>query len=676
MLDVLRDKPRRTAGVLLLITLIGAIYLSVILSMTLDQNNGNLGAVLDDTWIHVRFADSISQGEGLSYNEGTVTTGATSPLWVLLLAGAYRITGPDIYQQVDLAIGMSAIGFFMAAWAITGLGWWATRNVWIGLGAGLITVLTGRFLWMGLAGMEITTFTTLTILALWSHAYDVRERLALGWRTGILAALATLARPEAYLLMILIGLDSFVVQTWRDFDTREARLQHVLQCWRGCAAYVILAGSYPLTSLLISGHPLPNTFRVKSALGREFPDLPHAYLWAPNNEHGPILIALAAIGLFYMLWKSREKQSPHLLWASWATLFVLGVLMLGSQRFVVNNSRYVAPAIPFHALLAMTGIWAGYEWLTTRFTSGVLKYAPHITSAVLIVLVLLRGYDNASGIPNNVKQLRQMHLGVAEWVIENTNDDALIALNDVGAIVHVSDRKVLDLEGLVSEDVIEATKGTEDYTCEHDLQLARLMLQQKPSVVAVFPWFYPCLTSWDGALQPQTVYSITGSTVIAGGEMIVYRPQWENWPVLDSIEDGATEVDANFENRIKLTAYDTEWVDQGLLVTLWWDVGQDIDENYHVFVHLYDANGEFIAQHDSRPQNNQFETGWWRDGDIVKDRHLIELEDATDREQDRLQVRIGLYRFDDLTRLQRTDENAGFPDMIQLPVVLELGIIG
>lgn len=669
MFDILRENPRLTTGVLLFITLIGAIYLGVIMSMTLQQNDGNLGALLDDTWIHVRFADSISQGEGLSYNEGTVTTGATSPLWVLLLAGVYSITRPDVYQEVDLAIAMSAIGYFAAAWSITGLGWWATRNVWIGLGAGLITVLTGRFLWMGLAGMEITTFTTLTILAIWSHAYDVRERLPLGWRTGILAALATLARPEAYLLMILIGIDSFVVQTWRDFDDRQARKQHILRGWRGSIAYIILAGSYPLTSLLISGHPLPNTFRVKSALGREFPDLPHAYLWAPNNEHGPILIALAAVGLIYWLWRSRQRQSPHLLWASWATLFVLGVLMLGSQRFVVNNSRYVAPSIPFHGLLAISGIWAIYEVLKTRLTMGWLKYLPHMASAALIVLVLMRGYDNASGIPSNVSQLRQMHLGVAEWVIDNTSEDALIALNDVGAIIHVSGRKVLDMEGLVSKEVIEATEGTEDYTCEHDLQLARLMLEQKPSVVAVFPWFYPCLTSWDGALQPETVYSITGSTVIAGGEMVVYRPQWQNWPVLDTFDDEASEVEAHYANGITLAAYDTEWVDGNLMVTLWWDVGQDISENYHVFVHLYDKNGEFIDQHDSRPQNNQFETWWWRAGDLVRDGHRIDLDDANVIEQDGLQVRIGLYRFDDLTRLLRTDEEAEFPDMIQLPVL-------
>lgn len=671
MFDILREHPRHTAGVLLFTTLIGAIYLSVILSMTLEQNDGNLGTVLDDTWIHVRFADSISGGEGLSYNDNTVTTGATSPLWVLLLAGVYSVTNPDVYQQVDIAIAMSAIGYFLAVWSITGLGWWATRNIWIGLGAGLITALTGRFLWMGLAGMEITTFTMLTILALWSHAYDIRERLPLGWRTGILAALSTLARPEAYLLMTLIGLDSFVVQTWRDFDESEARKQHILNGWRGCAAYIVLAGSYPLTSLLISGHPLPNTFRVKSALGREFPDLPHAYLWAPNNEHGPILIALAAIGLIYLLWQSRQRQSPHLLWASWATLFVLGVLMLGSQRFVVNNSRYVAPSIPFHALLAMSGIWAIYELLKTRFSIDWLKYVPHVAGVALVIIVFLRGYDNARGVPNNVKQLRQMHIGVAEWVINNTREDATIALNDVGAIVHISDRRVLDLEGLVSEEVIEATAGTADYTCEHDLQLARLMLKEKPAIVAVFPWFYPCLTGWDGALQPETVFSITGGTVIAGGEMIVYTPQWQNWPVLDSVSKEAIRIDAHYQNGITLAAYQTEQVDNGLLVTFWWEVGQDISENYHVFVHLYDADGEFIDQHDSRPQNNQFETWWWRSGDIVRDSHLIDLDDMSVLQQDGLEIRVGLYRFDDLTRLLRTDSDAELPDMVQLSVLGE-----
>ena len=41
---------------------------------------------LDDSYIHLAYARSLRLGQGLSYNPHDWETGATSPLWVLLLA--------------------------------------------------------------------------------------------------------------------------------------------------------------------------------------------------------------------------------------------------------------------------------------------------------------------------------------------------------------------------------------------------------------------------------------------------------------------------------------------------------------------------------------------------------------------------------------------------------------
>jgi hypothetical protein len=525
-------------------------------------------------------------------------------------------------------------------------------------------------------------------LALWSHAYDVRERRPFGWCTGILCALATLGRPEAYLLAALIGFDAFLIQPYRDYNhetgvNRETFKRHVVAGWRGILAYVLLAGWYPLTSLLVSGHPLPNTFRAKSMLGREWPDLPHAFFWAPNNEHGPVLIALAGIGLIALLWNVRQKRNTDLIWSLWPVLFVLGVLFTGPERFVINNSRYVAPAIPFHALLAVIGIAAVYQVLIERWpTMRRVAYYQAVPVALAVLLasgVYFRGEDNAREAWRGVQQIRVMHIAVGEWMRANTAPDDLIALNDVGAIVHVSGREVLDLEGLVSPEVIEATRDTDDETCPHDLQLARLMLEERPAVMAVFPWFYPCLTSWDGALQALTVYRITGRTVIAGGEMVIYRPVWEQWPMLPAVSDDATPVGTPFQEGITLAAYESRLVDNGLEVTLWWENEGVHAYDYHVFVHLIDRDGNILDQHDSQPQNDRFRFSWWRPGDIIRDTHVIQFDDPGLAEQlnaTDYQLQIGIYRFEDGTRLQRLDPNPPFPDLIRLPIFTRQAIFG
>ncbi|MEQ8674641.1 MAG: hypothetical protein RLP44_16395 [Aggregatilineales bacterium] len=676
MFDIFRENPRKTLLILLIPALIACVHLALVMRYTMAQNDGNIGALLDDTWIHVRFADHIARGEGLSYNDGVLTTGATSPLWVLTLAGAFAVLNPPIMEQVNVAIMLSAIGHVFAVLAITGFGWWLTRREWVGLLAGILTALTGRFIWMGLSGMEITTFTLLCILALWSHTSDVRQNRAFGWRTGILTALATLARPEGYLLAVLIGGDAFVLSPLILRLKPADWIARVRAGWRGILAYILLAGSYPLASMLISGYPLPNTFRVKSKLGEEFPDLPRAFFWQMDGDYSLIVTVIMTLGFVFLLWlawrslqawrvsPSQENAPMPLVVPLWAVLFVLGVLFLGADRFVVNNSRYVAPAIPFHALFAAIAVWGVVQLLTARrvlmlspslrsgegFREGIIG----VLSAILMGVVLITGLPQGAQVANDVSQLRKMHVAAGFWFIDATDPDDTIALNDVGAIVHISGRRVLDLEGLVSEEVIDATADANDYTCAHDLQLMRLMLKEPPALIGVFPWFYPCMTAWEGALQPLNVFTITGQTVIAGGELVVYVPVWENWAVQAIIPDEVTRLDASYEEGITLGGYTLDETDAGLNVSLWWQVSATPTQDYNISVHLIDENGDILAQGDGAPQNGQFFTSLWRAGDIIRDTHLIPLEAGLPAEA--TGIRIGIYTLDgSRPPLRRTD---------------------
>lgn len=679
----MKENPRRAALVLLPVALVALAYLLYTVHLTLNENSGHVGALLDDTWIHVRFADKIAHGDGLSYNGTTLTAGATSPLWVLILAAIYAVTNPPLMTQVDIAIALSAIWHILSVLAITGFGWWLTRRKWVGIIAGLFTALTGRYLWMSLAGMETTAFATLCIMALWSHLHDVRSGHAFNWATGLWAGLATLARPEAYLLAVLIGLDGFLFISFLEKASPRATLQKIKSAWRGLLAYLLLAGSYPLVCMLIDGHPLPNTFRAKSFLGKEWPKLPHDFFWTPLKDQGWLLVTLAIIGTGWLIWQARRREGFGLAYPLWPIAFVLGVLFLGSQRYWINHGRYVSPAIPFHALAAALGILALVQILQNdrlrvlhlpqKFTQMGL---PALLALIVAGMVFERGFYNADQVANDVGQLRKMHVAAGYWFKDHTTPNQMIALNDVGAIVHISDRRVLDLEGLVSPEVIDATRNTEHKTCPYDLELARLMLKEPPALIGVFPWFYPCLTSWPGALQPFTVFAISGPTVIAGGEMVVYWPVWENWPILVVAPDDALPIHAHFQDGVELLSYRAEKTAEGLKVTLWWQAHDQPKADYHIFVHLVGADGSQISQHDSQPQNDQFHMTWWRSGDIIRDEHIIPLTDTSILNQADLSLRIGVYRYPEGTRLLRTDAQPDHSDFSQIPLVLNQKIFG
>ena len=67
---------------------------------------GELGLALDDSWIHMVFARNLSAGDGYSFNPGQPVSGSTSPLWTLLLALFFIVTGPTLWTAKILGMAL------------------------------------------------------------------------------------------------------------------------------------------------------------------------------------------------------------------------------------------------------------------------------------------------------------------------------------------------------------------------------------------------------------------------------------------------------------------------------------------------------------------------------------------------------------------------------------------
>jgi 4-amino-4-deoxy-L-arabinose transferase-like glycosyltransferase len=81
--------------------------------------------------------------------------------------------------------------------------------------------------------------------------------------------------------------------------------------------------------------------------------------------------------------------------------------------------------------------------------------------------------------------------------------------------------------------------------------------------------------------------------------------------------------------QIDLLGYDfdtkTLLADSQIQVRLVWRAVSQLDADYTVFVHLLDAQGNIIAQHDSQPQGNYAPTSLWFVGEGVEDIHPLQL---------------------------------------------------
>jgi hypothetical protein len=62
-----------------------------------------------------------------------------------------------------------------------------------------------------------------------------------------------------------------------------------------------------------------------------------------------------------------------------------------------------------------------------------------------------------------------------------------------------------------------------------------------------------------------------------------------------------------------------------LRVTFYWQALSELQQDYTLFVHLFNASGELVSQTDSPPQAGRFHTHWWEVGEIIPDTKYLPL---------------------------------------------------
>jgi hypothetical protein len=100
---------------------------------------------------------------------------------------------------------------------------------------------------------------------------------------------------------------------------------------------------------------------------------------------------------------------------------------------------------------------------------------------------------------------------------------------------------------------------------------------------------------------------------------------------------------------------------EDLKVTLYWSALTAISENYTVFVHVLDREGQLVAQQDRQPKEGLAPTSIWQEGVVVEDEYQLSIPSGSAGEQHRVQV--GMYNLDTMERLPAFDaDGSRLPD--------------
>jgi hypothetical protein len=173
-----------------------------------------------------------------------------------------------------------------------------------------------------------------------------------------------------------------------------------------------------------------------------------------------------------------------------------------------QHGRYVMPAMPVYFIWGLAGVALLLERPAPALVRRLLGRAWLISIAVVLGLFYILG---ANAYHNDIAVIEGEMVATARWVRSNTPPSALIAAHDIGALGYFAERRLLDLAGLVSPEVIPFIRD--------EARLAAYLDERQADYLITFPGWYPSLVS-----QAQPVYISPGMASPAqGGEnMVVY----------------------------------------------------------------------------------------------------------------------------------------------------------
>jgi hypothetical protein len=483
---------------------------------------GGLGFPLDDSWIHLQFARNLAHGAGLAYNPGTFVTGSTAPLWTALLAVLFTLPGSVLLWTQLLGVVLYLAGID-ATWRLS-------RE--LGLSEGLsalaaaLTLATSWLVWSALSGMEIPLFI---LLSLWGMILHLRER-ADPRRPPLspaVLAVAVLARPEGVLLLLLAFLDRLL--TFEDDPAGATRWRRpsprVLLTGAGLAVCAV-AGSF-LFYGWAGGSVLPTTYAAKG--GGEVRHLLPDFRYLSNvlglffrpQPWATLLAAGGAIALVGRLGTPRDRGLLPALWLFGLPL-AYSLLTPGPTKMLGNFGRYYFPLFPMLIVLAVLAL----EPLACLRLARPLRIALCAlgTAALLAptIAVLIQG---ERFYVQNVANVQESDVAIAGWLATHVSPDAVLAVNDIGAIKYLLPNRIVDLASIATPEIgREVSRAVAAGTPWPDAMMAAVE-RRHPDYIVIFPSWFPTLAR-DPRFRAVYTLPIQGNVTMGGNEIVVYATPW------------------------------------------------------------------------------------------------------------------------------------------------------
>ena len=305
----------------------------------------------------------------------------------------------------------------------------------------------------------------------------------------------------------------------------------------GLLAAVIVVAPMALFNLSVSESFLPTTFSAKSTgVSSLLPNLHAIYeILSVFFSTQPYFTFTAFAGCLVLFERFAQGRKGGLLPALWMLGLPLAYSTLGavSDNVLVGAfGRYFFPLLPFMVVLGVLGI----ARVLRGFSSSLRAGDARIPVAALVLLLmawptatnLFRGFGRYL---QSVGNVHRSDVEIARWLEPRLPEEAVLGVNDVGAIRYLLPNKIVDMAGIIHPEVTRYRNEARAAGRDWQEGVHRLLEENRPDYLVIFPSWFPRLPEIDPGYQVVRKLEIPLNITMGGNELAVYTTPWTRYPL-------------------------------------------------------------------------------------------------------------------------------------------------
>jgi hypothetical protein len=483
-----------------------------------------MGLPLDDSYIYLTYAKQFGRAQPFTYFPGGgYSAGSTSVLWPMVLAPFWTL-GARGHALVWVSFLVCS-----ALYAGVAVGVWRFTRTLAGEVAGLVaagvTLAIAPFAWCALSGMEVALAAALLIAMLMLLATSSKDG-PLSRRLGVVMAAASLARPEAMLVVFAVA----GICAWQRRRTPRAAAWWLVP--------LVAPIAWLVTNKLLAGHFMPNTGVAKShfylpgfdwtywreAVTQQTGRMLRGLFWdAKSPLVWPRLVGLLVVigAVRAWLWARREDRRLVGALVIGAPFAMMLAVIASSGQWDFQRYRYIAPAFPLLAILV------GFAVAPPR-----LELPPFAWPAGIAVVFGCFAYAAWRPMRADILVFAQGAMDTNTQVVtighylHERLPQAKVMIHDAGAIAYYGDTQVYDMLGLVTNYQADIANNGPGSRFEF---LESLPPEQRPSHFAYYPGWMGQSDFFGSVLLHTFLHPAIARDRLAGdGDMQVLTASWDH----------------------------------------------------------------------------------------------------------------------------------------------------